>query len=303
MTEQFLSIYESADRRQCMELRLVLLASGVAAEVQPDGPLWHLVIAEANYEKASRELTAYHQDQQPVSTRNAIIDSFSSPGTYEGILGYGLLLAFVSFLVWSTAFGEAMDQAGQMNAGRLLSGEWWRAITALTLHVDTTHLVSNLFFGALFGYLACQLLGGGMAWFLILLGGSLGNLANAALRDPSHLSVGASTAVFAALGIAVAHALRPTLREKELPWMKRWSPLIGGILLLAMVGLGGERTDVGAHVTGFGGGFFTGWLASKLGRPWLQNRRVQLAAGFAAISLVAVAWFCGMWILRSSPPN
>lgn len=277
-----------------MELRLVLLASGISAEVHSDGPRWHLVIAEEHYTSASKELHAYHQDQTEQFEPTLKKDTVSAIGSVEGLLGYGLVLALVSFLVWSTSIGAGMEQAGHLHAGKLLSGEWWRAITALTLHVDATHLVSNLFFGALFGYLAGQLLGGGMAWLIILVGGVLGNFANAALRDASHLSVGASTAVFAALGIAVAHALRPSLQESELPWMKRWSPLVGGILLLAMIGLGGERTDVGAHVTGFAGGFLAGWLTSWFGKAWRENRQVQLLAGLVAAAFVLLAWVSGM---------
>jgi rhomboid protease GluP len=123
-----------------------------------------------------------------------------------------------------------------MEAGRVTSGEWWRTVTALTLHVDLAHLGANLVFGALFGLLAGQALGGGVAWLLIVMAGALGNFANAWLQLPEHISIGASTAVFSALGLIVVHAVRPDAASRE-P-VRRWSPVVGGVLLLAFLGVG-----------------------------------------------------------------
>jgi membrane associated rhomboid family serine protease len=99
--------------------------------------------------------------------------------------------------------------------------------------------------------------------------------------------------VFAALGIIVLNALlsRSSSRESA---MKRWSPLIGGVVLFAFTGVGGERTDFVAHVTGFLGGILLGWIgflipANRLANPW-----VQILAGSAAILLVAIAWTVGI---------
>jgi len=58
-------------------------------------------------------------------------------------------------------------------------------VTALTLHVDSGHLITNLGFGMLFGYLAGQLLGPGIAWASILAAGALGNfLTRCSCRQP-----------------------------------------------------------------------------------------------------------------------
>ena len=122
-----------------------------------------------------------------------------------------------------------------------------------------------------------------------MIGGSLGNLLNAVVRPNDHASIGASTAVFAALGIMVAHAIsqKPLIGQKA---MKRWSPLIAGILLLAFIGVGGERTDVGAHVTGFLAGLFVGWVGCRLPSHWLANRFVQVSAGLVSLAIVILSW-------------
>src|SRR5690606_29475617 len=130
------------------------------------------------------------------------------------------------------------------------SGEWWRAVTALTLHVDAPHLVANLVAGSWFGYLAGRRLGPGHAWAATVAMATAANLLEGYLGPVLHRSVGASTAVFAALGLIAAHAWRERypLRAR---WAVRWAPLVGGVLLLGWLGTEGEHTDVIAHVLGF----------------------------------------------------
>ena len=144
-------------------------------------------------------------------------------------------------------------------------------------HGDAGHLTANLVFGTVFGLLAAQALGSGLACLAILLAGGLGNGMNALVQGPGHASLGASTAVFAALGILVAHALR---YRGALPGgvLRRYSPLVGGVLLLAYTGTGGERTDVVAHLTGFLAGLGTGWFARHIPERWLRRFGLLAAA-------------------------
>jgi membrane associated rhomboid family serine protease len=176
-----------------------------------------------------------------------------------------------------------------MQAGEVVTGQWWRAVTALTLHADAGHVLANLVFGAVFGLLAGRALGGGVAWLVIVAAGVLGNLANAWVRPPEHVSIGASTAVFASLGMLVAHALYHW-RDERGTGLRRWRPLVGGLLLLAYTGVGGPRTDVVAHVTGFLAGLLIGWAGCRLPPRVLASGRVQAAAGLAALVIVVVAW-------------
>jgi hypothetical protein len=144
------------------------------------------------------------------------------------------------------AFGLDWWEAGMSRAGLIRDGEWWRTLTALSLHADPLHLVGNLVFGLVFGFLTGQLLGWGLAWSGMLLAGALGNALNALIHSPSHASIGASTAVFATLGILAAYSWK---QRRHL--VNRWLPFGGGVALLAFLGMGGGRTDIFAHVTGF----------------------------------------------------
>ena len=135
------------------------------------------------------------------------------------------------------------------------------SLTALTLHADLPHLLSNLVFGALFGYPAARLFGPGVAWFLILAGAGLAYGIDALLHPPQHYLLGASTAVFTALGLIAAYGWRRHLRDWT-PWMRNASPLLAGLALLAFTGTGGENTDILAHFAGFAVGTALGALCA-----------------------------------------
>lgn len=284
----FQAVFQTDHPRLCREFRLVLESVGIRSEaVQHDGE-WLLVVSDADAVQSTTELAAYQQESRDLAEQRASpLPAYG--GAIAGAAIYAWAVMLVAILMGTRAFGFDWLSAGRMQAGLVLEGEWWRNTTALTLHLDIGHIASNLVFGIVFGLLAGRALGGGVAWLVIVLAGALGNLMNAIVQPSEHLSIGASTAVFAALGLLVSNALRPARGSRE-RLLKRWSPLIGGVLLLAFTGVGGERTDVTAHVTGFLAGMFLGWAASCLPSAYLERRAVQAAAGGVALLLVVVAW-------------
>jgi rhomboid protease GluP len=166
----------------------------------------------------------------------------------------------------SLAFGFDWEALGRNEVAAVRDGQWWRAVTALTLHADVPHLVGNLVFGAGFGFLVGQLLGNGLGWLAILTAGSLGNLAGAWIRPLHQSSLGASTAVFAAIGVLVAAALRLAGRADR-GRLQRWAPLPLGLALLGYLGTAGERTDLLAHVLGLLTGIILGLPLTRPERP------------------------------------
>lgn len=284
--------FRTPQRRACMESRLVLEAAGIGTEVLHQQGDWLLVVRRIDLDAATAELDAYRADKsteaKPDHTR---ISTFQ--WSLTGAVGYAAVITLIAVFSSSPESKPRWVSIGRMHAGDVMDGQYWRTVTALTLHNDVGHLLSNLAFGGLFGFMAGRILGGGVAWLTIVIAGSLGNFLNAMMRDPEHSSIGASTAVFAALGVMVAHALQPrtSMHEKA---MKRWSPLIGGVVLLAFTGLGGENTDVGAHVAGFLCGLIIGWFASRMPNRYLASGRVQAVAGVIAIGIVVFAWIAAI---------
>ena len=176
-------------------------------------------------------------------------------------------------------------------------------VTALTLHANGTHVLGNALSGSIFGAAATRRLGPGGALLAIVAAGALGNAANAIYHLPQgHYSIGASTAVFATVGIlaAVQTALlivkRHEPRRQQLRWTDFLGPLLGGLTLLGTLGAGGDgRTDVSAHGFGFVAGLAIGALASPLVVSERKPSRLfQTLATFAAVALILGSWLLAM---------
>ncbi|HZL98953.1 MAG TPA: rhomboid family intramembrane serine protease, partial [Planctomycetota bacterium] len=190
------------------------------------------------------------------------------------------------------AGGLPWKPTGEAQAAAIRAGELWRALTALGLHADLAHLAGNVLFGALFVGAICQSAGIGAGLLLTLLSGALGNLAAAFLREGTGTSVGASTAVFGALGLLAALQWRRR-RRRRASALRRWTPIVAAALLLGYLGASGARVDVLGHVTGFVCGLAVGATIE----PRLERRpggsAAQAAQGLVAASLVAGAWIWG----------
>jgi membrane associated rhomboid family serine protease len=215
----------------------------------------------------------------------AIAPSRGVPGAVGWIVGLSILYA----VQVSDLFSVDWLAAGELVAGRVRDGEWWRAVTALTLHGDIDHVVGNIVFGAFFGYLAGQYLGSGVAALATVAMAGLGNIGNALVQVAAHRSIGASTAVFAALGL-VAAVVWGASRRYALGWARRWSPVVGAIALLAYTGTGDAQTDITAHLAGFAAGALGGALIHVLGGVRPGQLRLQGLAGAGACALVLLAW-------------
>lgn len=271
---------------------LVLRAVGIPHKVEHvRGGSAVLVVPLAFAESAARELGEYARENR----RSAPLEELPPipPGALPSALAFAGVLIAAYALERGRAFGLDWWAAGVSDAARILDGEWWRAITALTLHTDVPHLASNVVFGAAFGVLFAQLVGSGVAWSAAFGAGFLGNLVNAWVHGAGHRSVGASTAVFGALGCLVAYEWRRRARLK-VGLVRRLAPPILGLVALGLYGVGDERTDVGAHVWGMASGGILGALigaalaARKGSGPWPAP--VQLAAAALTLAALAGAW-------------
>ena len=137
------------------------------------------------------------------------------------------------------------------------------------------------------------MLGAGLAWFAIVLAAGLGNFVDAFVQPAEHTAIGASTAVFAALGLLSALMWR---RQSAL-WphgLRRWLPLAAGVTLLAYLGIGGDHTDVGAHAAGFAVGVIFGAGLDVFGRRLSSGPAAQYAFGAAAFAMFALAWLIAL---------
>jgi len=168
-------------------------------------------------------------------------------------------------------------------------------VTALTLHVDFSHLAGNIVFGAFFGLYVGRYLGSGIGWAAILGAGALGNALNVLIQPGRHLAIGASTSVFAALGLLAAYTWRRGFLRNT-PWRMRIAPIIAGIGLLAFTGTGsgveGDNVDILAHLTGFIAGFGAGAALATVEIP--REPDAQRTWGAITVAALVLSWITAL---------
>lgn len=131
--------------------------------------------------------------------------------------------------------------------------EGWRLVTALFLHGDAAHVLLNVLGGVLVFSAVLSTFGGVRGWLLLFGSSALGNLAVAAANVAQpYRSIGASTAIFAGVGLLTGRAVAVAWRSSHPHrWRSMFAPLAAGLIVLALHGAGGQLVDIGAHLAGF----------------------------------------------------
>ena len=303
MSAAVIEVFRCTRRADCDERALVLAAIGIAATIHYDGLQYTLEVDAADAARATTQLGQYELERRPPPPPLPPPPRY--PYAWVGCVGYAATLLGIGLAVSNGVWRLDAFELGALDAGRVQHGQWWRAWTALTLHLDGAHLTANLVAGVWFCYLAAAQVGSGSAWLLIVTGAACANLLEGLSGPPGHLSVGASTAVFTALGLLAAHSwrLRSSYTQR---WAVRWAPLVGGIVLLGWFGSGGgggdgdvdaaaaTQVDVVAHATGFLVGGVLGALAARPALQRLLDRVPQWISGLAALGSIAIAWCCAL---------
>src|SRR6185369_4693244 len=251
-----------------MDLSLVLDQEGIPHELRGVGnEQWTIVIDDAHASRAEAAVAAFELENPLVRQREEL------PPVTAGSLAAGVVffLAILALHVWTgpASADSAWFSRGSADAAAILRGEWWRGITALTLHADAGHAVGNAVLGGVLVALLARALGAGVAAALVLLAGAAGTFAAAALVRRDFVSVGASTAVFGALGVLAA------LRQNR---RRAWIPLGAGLALLAFLGTS-KRADLAGHLCGFAAGVVLGASISLL--PRVRSIPAQAALAVA----------------------
>ena len=291
MFAEAIEVYRSPDRAPCDERAFVLTAVGVPYEMLETPQGFSLWVETVNAARAGEHLLHYQQERRRPPRAPPVAAAPLYGHAWVGSALYTLVLLGVSIAIGLGLGRLDAFSAGELNAGLVRQGQWWRAWTALTLHLDAAHISANIGAGAWFGYLAGRLLGPGTAWALVVLGAGAANLIEALLAAADHTAVGASTAVFTALGLLAAFSWRERHQLPQRP-AQRYGPLFAGLVLLGWLGTSGANTDVMAHLLGFAvGGVFGAVIAApQLQRRW--RRLPQWVGGTLALGMVALAWLC-----------
>lgn len=292
-TDYRVPVLRTRDWARTSEAGLVLTALEIDHEVEHVDGRWVITVPAESASRARAELSEYARERLRPPVGRLPLPELSTG--WRGMLTYiGVLLA-VAVLARQGAYGYDWLGLGRIDSVRILAGEWWRTLTALTLHVDAGHLAGNIVFGAFFGLYVGRYLGSGVGWAAILGGGALGNTLNVLIQPERHLAIGASTSVFAALGLLAAYAWRRGFL-RHTPWRTRIAPVIAGIGLLAFTGTGsgveGENVDILAHLMGFIAGFGIGAALAAVDLP--RDADMQKRWGAIAAGMLAIAWITAL---------
>jgi membrane associated rhomboid family serine protease len=286
---------QTIPKRKLKSWALVLQSRQIPCRSEKFDNKWQLLVPTDQYQIACQELILYETENRnwppPPPDERKLHENTAST-----------IWIFILLAIFHNITQQQINlighhpvnwmELGNAHAEKILQGEWWRLITALTLHSGVLHLVSNIALGGIFMVRLCRLLGSGRAWLLVLASGGLGNLLNALVQSPNHQSIGSSTAVFGAVGLlATINMLhyRSNLRQ-------RWPlPIAAALGLLALLGASGENTDIGAHLFGFisgiGFGLVENYFMQGIERPSKQLNRVL---AIFSTTLVLVAWWMAL---------
>jgi rhomboid protease GluP len=278
----------------------VLRAKGIAFQHVRDARGHGLYVEAESAEAALAELAVYEEENRSFRPRTPLPPAMEGAGP-STVAALGVLVAFWLLDV-ERAFGLAWRAQGIADASALRAGEVWRAFTALTLHDGLLHLASNLVWLGFFGFLVALGHGPGLAWLAILVAGAVGNAGNALIQDPTHLSLGASTAVFGAIGLLGGSEWRRRFLLRQRRWLL-WAPIVVALWLLGWFGIpdpeGGrvlERVDVLAHLLGLVAGLGLGALLPAAASSGARVPRFQALCGILGTFLLAAAWAAALLV-------
>lgn len=291
------AIGETGSETLAGEWTLVLAASGIEHRLEATAAGWTLRVRAADAARVSAILADYEAERRlsasvetPSAAGRRWLGTSPPPsgGRWVGAVVGGLLVG-VFALTGPWVRQSVWFERGAASAGLILDGEPWRAVTSLTLHADLAHVLGNALACIVLLTAVARSLGTGVGLWLVLLAGAGGNALTALAHGPGHVSVGASTSTFGALGVLGAVQIVAG-RRRPASGRRAWVVGTAMLLLLALLGTA-AHADVLAHVFGLVAGGTLGLMVALALRerpgPKVQ-RRLVLAAAAAVI---------GCWLL------
>lgn len=277
--EGTLRFIPAKSKRESLDFALVLASQGIEPILVRDDRGWGLEVEVVEHEKAGKALALYQQENPQRRWK------YLPPAGTDYIHGAVVIFCGVLIAIHLLKTPQVAE-AGMNIAAKLKQGEWWRLITATTLHGDTPHLVSNLTTGLVMVGLAMGRYGVGPGLLGALLAGVAGNLCSFFMYGPEFRGLGASGVVLGALGmLGVQRFLWKSALAKRL----LLTGMGAAVMILALFGFA-PGTDVIAHVGGFVGGVVIALLLNLIPLKRLQSVGFSMTCLAVALGLVIAAW-------------
>ncbi len=267
---------------------LVLASAGIRHTLHSHRQNWAVHVPIEARGSAVAAIAAYRRENPDQTIPTA--PPLTLVRTHSAIYAALILIAIHAVVAAAPAPASFVAAYGA-DARLIVNGQIYRCLMALLLHADGAHLAANVAATLLFGTYVAALCGWGVGWLLILCCGAGGNLFTALWYGQGHRAIGASTAVFAAVGICVAQALWRRKRHTPGSW-RSWVPLAGGLALVGWLGTA-PRSDLLAHLLGFACGLVGGGCYARMVKG-IHSWPIQVGAlGIVALCIVG-GWYWGL---------
>jgi rhomboid protease GluP len=268
-----------------MDWSLVLVSQGIEATIQPPGDVngWALLVPSKDSERAFKSLRQYRVENRGWPWRQTL------PGRqlhfdWGCVVWAGVLVLFH----WlSSDFPRLMD-GGIMDSAKVISGQWWRIFTAMSLHADLGHLATNLSIGIVLLGLAMGRYGTGTGLLAAYLAGAAGNVLSLLVNVRPFRGLGASGMIMGALGLLAAQSLAH-LGKNRPPLRHVFGGVAAGLMLFVLFGLS-PGTDIAAHLGGFIAGLLLGGILVLLPDDFLEKNKINPASGAILLGMVLFTW-------------
>jgi len=273
-------VRRTSDRRLAEEWSFVLRALSVIHEIREEDSGFGIAVLPEDEERAASAIDAHEAERAEPRL----------PTPEYGPSGAGwMLAAFIVALLFAT--GPRDEQVvwfakGSADADRILRGEWFRVVTALSLHADLSHALGNAIVGGLLLSALARRIGTAAAAWVVLLSGAVGNALTAAVARHGYVSVGASTGVF---GVLAALAVVQALSRRRAAAVA----LCAAAALLGFLGTG-QNSDLLAHFFGFCAGAVFALATRRLVLRPPPRSAWQPALGAATLAVVGAAWWLAL---------
>lgn len=250
-----------------MDWSLVLASQDIATLIDhsPESG-WSLIVDALDRERALSAIRQYRLENRRWGWRQPL--PWSDASFHWGGLVWCVALGFIYRL--SAVEFPSLVAAARFDSIGVSRGEWWRLFTAILLHGDLGHLLTNVATGVVLFGLAMARYGAGCGLLAAYLAGAAGNVAGWLLYPRPYHGLGASGMVMGALGlITVPYLLGSPPRTERIKQIVRGA--VAGVLLFVILGTN-PSSDVIAHAGGFLAGILLGiglnlWPVGTLQKP------------------------------------
>ena len=176
---------------------------------------------------------------------------------------------------------------GASRPAHVRTGEYWRLVTAMFVHIGARHLLGNTLTLLVLGPALAAALGAPRFAFVYVVAGTLGNFLSYRLADPDIVSAGASGAILGVLGALGSQRIRFQSSARYRGWQ-----VVAALLAYLAIAVGaGPGVDTAAHLGGLVAGAGIGLLLPPPGHaPAHIDRGLSAACAGTALALVVGAY-------------